>query len=293
MSSLAVALGHATQALQEAGNQEARLEAEVLFMHVVGGSRAYLYSHWTEDLSAQHESQYLALVRQRCLGQPLAYITGHKEFFGLDFHVDKRVLIPRPETELLVECALNLLQKRENSGKLVADIGTGSGAIAVSLAVHCPDISVQASDISPDALDVAAENARRHGVAERITFLSGDLTAPLPGPVDIIIANLPYVREADLPKWCGSAQVELAWEPEVALDGGQDGLVHIRRLIRSAPGFLKPGGACLLEIGFDQSAAATELCAASFPDACITSHKDLAGQDRMVSIQLSAAPAVS
>lgn len=292
MPSLAVALGHAIHALQEAGNQAARLEAEVLLMHVVGVSRAYLYSHWTEDLSAQHESQYLALLRQRRLGQPLAYITEHKEFFGLDFHVDQRVLIPRPETELLVEHALNLLSKRENSGWLVADIGTGSGAIAVSLAIHCPDISIRAVDISSDALEVAAENARRHGVADRITFLQGDLTAPLSEPVDLIIANLPYVREADLPKWCGSAQVELAWEPEVALDGGQDGLVHIGRLMRSVPGFLKPGGTCLLEIGFDQSAAVTELCAASFPNACITSYKDLAGQHRMISIQLSAASAV-
>ena len=170
MASLAVALGHATHALQEAGNQEARLEAEVLLMHVVGVSRVYLYSHWTEDLSDQHQSEYLALVRQRCLGQPLAYITEHKEFFGLDFHVDQRVLIPRPETELLVEHALDLLRKRESGGKLVADIGTGSGTIAVSLAVHCPNIFLQACDISADALDVAAENARRHGVAERITF---------------------------------------------------------------------------------------------------------------------------
>ena len=109
--------------------------------------------------------------------------------------------------------------------------------------------------------------------------------------MDLLVANLPYVKETDLPKWCGSAQVELAWEPEVALDGGQDGLVHIRRLVSSAPEFLKPGGACLLEIGFDQSAAVTELCAVSFPDACITTHKDLAGQHRMISIQLSAAPA--
>ena len=286
MTSLAAALGRALQALQQAGNPEARLEAEVLLMHVLHAPRTYLYSRWSEDLGARCEARYCDLLRRRESGEPLAYITGHREFFGLDFHVDKRVLIPRPETELLVEYALSWLKARCAAGTRIADIGTGSGAIAVSLAAGCPEVSVYAADISPGALEVARKNAGAHGLAGRITFLQGDLASPLPEPVDLLLANLPYVKESALPRWCGAAQLELAWEPDLALNGGQDGLAPIRRLVSSAPVHLRPEGMLLLEIGCDQASEVAAVCRAYFPTADIETHRDLAGLPRMVSVRL-------
>ena len=155
MTTLSAALGRATSILEDAEKPEARLEAEVLLMHLLGLSRVQLYSRWTEPLNAAHESTLEELVARRQSGEPLAYITGHREFFGLDLAVDRRVLIPRPETELLVESALSWLNARPGVPKLIADVGTGSGAIAVSLAFHCPDAVVYATDISAEALSVA------------------------------------------------------------------------------------------------------------------------------------------
>jgi len=284
MTTLSAALGRATSILEDAEKPEARLEAEVLLMHLLGLSRAQLYSRWTDPLNAAHESTLEELVARRQSGEPLAYITGHREFFGLDLVVDRRVLIPRPETELLVESALSWLNARPDAPKLIADVGTGSGAIAVSLAFHCPDVVVYATDIAAEALDVARCNAIRHRVEDRVIPLQGDLLAPLPGPVDLLIANLPYVKEADLPRWCGAAQVELGWEPEVSLSGGPDGLDLVRRFLAQAPGYLRPGGALFMELGWDQARQVCELARSSFPEAQVSRHKDLAGLDRMVAV---------
>jgi release factor glutamine methyltransferase len=215
----------------------------------------------------------------------VAYITGHREFYGLNFLVDRRVLIPRPETELLVDEALAWLRGRFGQRLTVADAGTGSGAIAVAIARKYPGGTVYATDASPGALAVAAENAERLGVAGRVMLLEGDLLTPLRVRVDLIVANLPYVREDQMPLWCGATQVELAFEPFDALCGGPDGLDVIRRLLQQAPQYLNPGGAVMLEIGADQGHAAEALAKEAFPQARVRVKKDLAGLDRLVVIE--------
>ncbi len=213
---------------------------------------------------------------------------------GLDLLVDRRALIPRPETELLVEAALRDLAERLARGPqppLVADIGVGSGAIVVALAAREPRLTrLYATDISPDALALAQENARLHGVATRISFLLGDLLVPLPEPVDLLTANLPYIAPdvSDLP-----ASVEL-YEPALALygdgdgdgDGGGDGLGHIRRLFAQAPTRLRPGASLYLEFGYDQRAAVERLAHATFPGASLRIWADYAGWDRSIEIRL-------
>ena len=285
MTTIALALAQTTESLVATGNLEACFEGEVLVMHALGLSRAQLYSRWTEPLDGSRTAFLQKQVARRQQGEPLAYILGHREFYGLDLAVDRRVLIPRPETELLVEAALGWISNHQQRPSLVADIGTGSGAIAVSLAHMRPDIAIYATDRSPEALTLARENVARHGLADRVTLLEGDLVAPLPEPVDLLVANLPYVKETDLPAWCGSAQVELAWEPNIALDGGPDGLDIIGRFLDQAPEHLHYDGAVFLEIGWDQGEETVRLARAAFPSARISLHKDFAGLDRIVAIQ--------
>jgi len=273
-------------------------------MHVTGMTKAQLYSGWSEGLDTEAAERFQALLKRRLKGEPLAYVLGHSEFYGRDFLVDQRVLIPRPETELLVEAALAWADTRRagacppphSSGiagggpqgpalrerLIVADVGTGSGIIAVSLAAERPVWDVYAIDRSAEALEVARANAEKHGV--RVTFLEGDLVDPLPKKVDLIVANLPYVRNEQLPQWCGAAQVELSFEPFDALCGGDDGLDVIRRFLPESPRFLKPDGAIFMEIAYDQGRTVPELAAAAFPEASISVTKDLAGLDRIVSI---------
>ncbi|MSQ28583.1 MAG: peptide chain release factor N(5)-glutamine methyltransferase [Dehalococcoidia bacterium] len=342
--SLAVILRRLTLALEDIATGEARIEAEVLLRHHTGLARAQLLTRGGDPLDPEVEAAVHESLRRRLRGEPLAYITGHREFFGLEFAVDARVLIPRPETELLVETALewvkaasiesrgttsppapllrgerrpvplpsqgrgeglgsdaspgtNLMFRRPPETELLlkarrddappvtfADIGTGSGAIAVSLAVNAPVLHGYAVDASTGAIEVARHNAAAHGVAGRIEFLEGDLLAPLPGPVDMLLANLPYVRQDQLPLWCGVAQVELAWEPLAALDGGLDGLDVIRRLLADAPRYLRPGGLLLLEIGSWQGDEALQLAASAFPKGTVTLQRDLAGLSRMVRV---------
>jgi release factor glutamine methyltransferase len=221
----------------------------------------------------------------------VAYIVGRREFFGLDFVVDQRVLVPRPETELLVELALAGAENQEprtenpvsqfsvlDSWFSIADIGTGSGCIAVALAVHLPRARVYAVDIAPDTLDVARVNVMRHGVGERVTLLEGDLFAPLPEPVEMIVSNPPYTVLGEIDEGVRRH------EPRRALDGGDDGLAVYRRLLAQSPGYLRPGGALLLEIGATQGEAVTALARSAFRSADVTVHKDLAGHDRVVRI---------
>ena len=165
------------------------------------------------------------------------------------------------------------------------DVGTGAGGIAISLAVEAPGLRVYATDLSPDALALAEANARRHGFADRVTFLLGDLLEPLPEPVDLIVANLPYVATADL-----AAQPELGWEPRLALDGGPDGLDAYRRLLEQAPGRLAPGGRLLFEIGAEQGEAALALARRAFPEGAVRLHRDYAGRDRVVEVRLVGPP---
>lgn len=294
MSTIAHALYHASQQLLFSGlvadRAEARLEAEVLLSHMLGLDRAGLYARLPEPLSPEGMNAYAALLARRLAGEPVAYIIGQREFYGLSFYVDRRVFIPRPETELLVERTLLRGKARFGQGLCLADVGCGSGCIAIALAVHLPKARIYAIDISGDALAVAALNARRHGVAERVTFLQGDLLKPLPEPVDIIVANLPYVSHpqlAVLPKSIA------AYEPLVALNGGPAGLDLIRNLLQQAGAYLRQDGnglkALLLEIGSDQAKAATTLAAEFFPLARINLYHDLAGRPRVLEVLPTAA----
>ena len=221
----------------------------------------------------------------------MAYLVGHKEFYGLDFVVDRRVLIPRPETELLVERAIALGREvlaASHPSLTIADVGTGCGCIAVALAVHLPQARVFATDRSPQALEVARENVRRHGVEDRVRLLCGDLLTPVPPEVrlDLIVANLPYVSRSELEALPRSVR---EYEPlETALDGGEDGLALIRRLLGEAPRRLAPGGAVLLEIGATQGPRVAELARRRFPGAEVRVLPDLAGRDRVVEIRTRA-----
>jgi release factor glutamine methyltransferase len=274
------------RALRDAGIEGARLDASVLLAHVLGVERAWLYTYPERDVSPEEQRRFLALVERRAHGEPVAYLVGHKEFYGLDFVVDQRVLIPRPETELLVEAALAIIRSRLADGHapLVADIGTGSGAIPIALAVTEPRLPyLYASDISAGALAVARLNCQRHHVEDRVRLLQGDLLAPLPEPVDILTANLPYVGVEEMDSLAADVR---AYEPHVALFSGPQGLDLLRRFAeetRSA-GKLRPGAALLLEIGYQQCEPLIALFQAIWPQAAITSMKDYSGQDRLLQI---------
>ena len=250
---IAEALNEASRVLREAGVPEARREAASLLTHAIGRDRAYLFTHDGESLGAGKSSAFFALVERRAAGEPLQYVTGRQEFYGLDFEVTPDVLIPRPETELLVEAALEVL--RGSDAPLVCDVGTGSGCIPVALLHEREDARAVALDISPAALQVARRNAERHGVSTRLQTLVSDCFGALRDgglkgrTFPLIVSNPPYVAESDL---SGLQREVRDHEPRVALTPGGDGLSVIRRLVSEAPDFLTPRGHLLFEIGFNQ-----------------------------------------
>jgi release factor glutamine methyltransferase len=261
---------------------EARLEAEVLLRHVLGIDRGTFLARVDFLLTGEAASRLDSLVRRRTGREPLAYIIGRREFYGLDFAVDPRVLIPRPETEGLVERAIaRARQRAQGAAATIADVGTGSGCIAIALAVHLPLAQIFALDAASDALKVAVSNARLHGVDNRITFLCGDFLAPLQEKVDIIVSNPPYVSGGEIDALSPEIAVH---EPRVALDGGVDGLDALRRLMGQAPWRLKRGGAMFVEIGDGQGSAAMLLARNAFCAATITVDSDLAGHERYLTI---------
>jgi release factor glutamine methyltransferase len=274
-------LAQAATRLANQGVESPRLDAEILLAHALGLNRAAVLSRPEQWLTPKQLTRYRDLVARRGDREPLAYIVGHREFFGLELKVDQRVLIPRPETELLVEHALEIA-KRKTTPLLIADVGAGSGAIAVTLATHLPGATIYALDQSPGALEVVAENARRHQVGGRVHCLHSDLLAAVSGPVDLITANLPYVRTDE---WSDLAPEIQYHEPRSALDGGPDGLDLIGRLLETAEPHLRPSGAILLEIGASQGAAATTLARQSIPQARVQLVQDYAGLDRLVIIE--------
>jgi len=231
--------------------ERARLDAELIVLHLLGQSRAWMVAHLYEPYPAAIEHELSQALTRRQEGEPIQYITGEAEFFGLTFKVSPGVLIPRPETEHLVEEVLRLAAGIE--GLRIADIGTGSGAIAVALAHSLPAAKVWATDISPEALKIARRNAARNGVEERITFAEGDLFASLDGQrFNIIASNPPYVPLTDL----ASLSTEVRdFEPHAALFGGDDGLDIYRRLIPEAKALVSPGGWLVMEIGYGQQQA--------------------------------------
>ncbi|HKZ82276.1 MAG TPA: peptide chain release factor N(5)-glutamine methyltransferase [Anaerolineae bacterium] len=293
-TTVSAALQDAARRLDAARTDAPRIVAEALLEHVLSLGRAQLLARPETPLSLDQLSRYQALVGRCTSGEPLAYVIGHREFYALDFVVDPRVLIPRPETELLVETAIRMAGPRlplsgagvrpaaQEGGYVIADVGTGSGAIAVALAVHLPFVRVVATDISPDAIAVASQNARRHGVTERITFKVGNLLESIEPPVDLLAANLPYVRTEE---WKYLARPIRDHEPAIALDGGPDGMHVVSRLLHDAPGVMRSGGSILVEIGASQGIAAAELARDSFPDADISVATDHAGLDRLLVVR--------
>jgi len=273
------AFSYAREILIANNIEDATLESELLLRHTLKISRVQLYLDLDYELNSKEEETFWHLIERRLSGEPAAYITGHREFYGFDFYVDPSVLIPRPESELLVEKALKLAQNRTMS--TIAEIGTGCGAIAISLALNLPQTKIYATDISASALKVALFNCQKHGVVNRICLLQGDMLDPLPEPVDLIIANLPYVKESELPRINTQD-----FEPSLALNGGSDGLEKIRQLCRQVNNKLCPDGYLLLEIGQGQSKAVTTFLCSLFPQAKIEVTPDLGSIDRVVSLAL-------
>jgi release factor glutamine methyltransferase len=272
------------------------LDAQVLLAHVTGQNRTRMLSHPEMILTQRQAAALETAIRRLESGTPLPYVIGHWEFFGLDFEITPDVLIPRPETELLVEAALGWIRTEPQALYRFLDVGTGSGCIPVALAVHVPRAEIVATDISPAALEVARRNAERHGVEERIQFVECDLI-PDDGPwaiddgvamvrgllsaVNVVTANLPYIPTATL--------TELAVynrEPTLALDGGPDGLDFIRRLLTLLTGKMAKGSLVLLEIENRHGLAVSGLAREAFPEADVQIKKDLAGYDRLAVIEI-------
>lgn len=287
---LGEALKLARAALRASETATPDLDARVLLAHVVGMTPTMVLASSDRLLAPADAAQYAEFVTQRVAGEPVAYLTGHREFMGLDFRTDRRALIPRPETELLVEAALAdiraRLQAHPDSPPLVADIGTGSGAIAIAIAALEPGLPrINATDISAEALALSQENAERLGVADRVHFIQGDLLEPLPEAVDVLLGNLPYVAPRDAATLPPDVRL---YEPQVALYSQDEGLSHIQRLFAESSSHLRPDATLILEFGYDQREAIEALARAAFPNASITVGVDYAGWDRYIVIRTSA-----
>jgi release factor glutamine methyltransferase len=281
-------LTQGTQILTAAGHENARRDAQVLLMHMLDIERSILYAYPEREVTPGQAILFLQLIERRKLDEPIAYLIGHREFYGHDFFVDKRVLIPRPETELLVEAALIAIRQKFSSGQtpIVADIGTGSGAIPVTLALEETRLPyLYACDISTGALQVAYLNCQHHHVEARVHLLQGDLLTPLPELVDILTANLPYVGTDEMAILTPEVK---AYEPQQALFSGPQGLDLLRRFCQEAaqPGILNPHAVLLLEIGYAQREPLSVLIRQLWPQATLLYTKDYAGWDRIVQISL-------
>ncbi|MBT9149341.1 MAG: Release factor glutamine methyltransferase [Dehalococcoidia bacterium] len=291
------ALRQAIETLTSNRFEEAHLEAELLLRHLLGIGRAELHLRLEDSLPPEQTPELDRLIRRRLSHEPMAYITGHKEFFGLDLIVTADTLIPRPETELLVEKALELAGNR--TSPTIADVGTGCGAIAIAMAVHLPQAKVYAFDISTAALEVAALNCERHRVTERVhllqgDLLQGDLASNIPARIkagdkppryDLILANLPYVSDRQMRGLCDDVRL---FEPALALSGGPDGLQQISRLLAQARDKLHPGGAILLEISPEQRTGVVELAGRHLPGDNVKVYPDLSGHDRVIVMESKA-----
>jgi release factor glutamine methyltransferase len=307
MATIGDCIADATARLRSAGSETARLDAELLLGFAIGADRTAIVAHPAAPVGADALERFAAAVARREAGEPVAYIRGIKEFHGLAFAVDARGLIPRPETEALVDAAVvevmtRLARRAGEAGAgdgrggdpvRVADVGTGSGAIAVALAVELRkrrvtmgrNVTIAATDISPEALDLARANAAGHAAADGMRFIEADLFPPvLPdngAPLDVVLANLPYVRSdaiAGLP-------IAASFEPRLALDGGADGLDVVRRLLELLPDRLADGGVALLEIGADQGESGPAAVAAVLPGWRATVAPDMAGHPRILRVE--------
>lgn len=241
----------------EKGVASPRLDAEVLLSHILGKDRLYLYVHFDRPLDEQELTEYRKLVKQRALRTPVAYLVGYKEFMGLTFSVTPDVLIPRPDTEVLVEAVLERLKEKDKPS--ILDIGTGSGAIIISLLSKLPQAYGLAIDLSAAALAVAGQNAVHQLVSDRLQLAAGDIFEPVSNQCfDVIVSNPPYIPDKDI----AGLEPEVRQEPHGALAGGQDGLDFYRRIISQAPGYVNPGGFLALEVGIHQAEAVAALAKA-------------------------------
>jgi len=260
------------------GIATARLDAELLLAHVLKSDRLGLYLRYDQPLNADELTAVRALVKRRAQREPIAYLIGRREFYGLNFRVDHRALVPRPETELLVERTLAMLPV--DRPQEVCEVGAGSGCVAISLAVHAAPWRITAVDCSDEALALAADNATAHAVEERVRLVAGDLFAEQDGPFDAVVSNPPYIPTEEIARTMPEVAL---FEPAVALDGGADGLRLIHRLANDAHRVLRPGGRLLLECGAGQAERVKQLFRESGQYLEIQTHRDLAGIERVVS----------
>ena len=272
-------LNEGTTKLKQAGSESPGLDAEILLRLALGATRVQLFDALPYPVKPTASKRYREYLETRASGVPIAYITGHREFYGHDFIVNEHVLIPRPETEFLIEFALQWLNQQDDSAKRIVDVGTGSGAVAISIALETGNAhTVIGTEISDDALIVAQLN--KDALRAKVEFRSGSLLEPLDQPVDLMLANLPYLRPDQ--KHGG-----IEHEPDVALYAGDDGFALIRDLLAIAPEWLNNRGAIILELDPDQTALALEAGQAAFPEAHVEIRADLAGTNRYLIIDRS------
>lgn len=278
------AVNAATQRLEEAHISTARLDAQVILAHVLGVERSWLFAHYEHILSPEYADRYTELVVRRTAHEPVAYLVNRREFYGIDLYVDPRVLIPRPETEMLVDQVLTEATIRDPQQLVVADVGTGSGAISIAVAANAPNTKIYALDASADALAVAQHNVEFNELSERVRLIQSDLLAQLPERADIIVANLPYVTSSDYRTLAPDVR---DYEPTHALVAGPRGLDLIARLLPQLPDHCKPGCLIVLEIGHNQGDAVLRLVEKVLPQATqLELQRDYQGHDRIVSFQL-------
>ncbi len=288
-------IGIATKRLEMAGCGTPKLDAEVLLSHYLQVDRSFIFAHYSDDLDDKRCEAYFEIIDIRAAGVPVPYITGTQEFMGISFKVNQNVLIPRPDTETLVEETIRIAseKKRFLGGNIdILDLCCGSGAICVSLAYYLPKARLEGTDISKKALETARRNAADYGLAGRIKFVQGDLFGPVKtgafgkGRFDMIVSNPPYIKSEEVRR----LQREIVeFEPLIALDGGTDGLDFYRRIVSEAPRHLKKEGLLMLEIGFDQADDLRRIIEDDGRYAAPEIMKDLAGLDRVVKVRLAAA----
>lgn len=267
-------------ALVTGGIPDAHLEADTLVTHFLCLERTDIYSKLDEDFPVNIE-YFQRIVDRRLAKEPLFYILGYREFYGIPIKLNHHVLIPRQETELLIDIAISLGSKFDKQILTIADIGTGSGAISIAIALHLPLANLIATDISADALSVAYENIKRNTLQHRVSLLQGNLLEPLKMKVDMIVSNLPYIPS----KLLETLEPEIQREPKIALDGGPDGLQLINKLLRKSKLYLNPGGIIILEIDPNQNEKLIKLSMGLFPHSSVKTEKDLLGLDRVIIIK--------
>ena len=268
--------------LADEGIVESGIEAEIILRHTLDMERADFFAALDDRITPLQERKTGRLLERRVAGEPLAYMLGHREFYGLDFYVNPHVMIPRQETEILVDKVLNLSKEEPSQRLQIADVGTGSGAIAVAIAHNLPSATLYATDSSREALSAAKVNVRCHRLSERIHLCYGDLLEALSDPVDIIVSNPPYLKTSEI----AGLQPEVTREPVCALDGGTDGLDVMKHLFRQAPYYMRPGGRLLVEIASQQLESVLWMGRCAFPTARISFDRDMLNLPRVVSIAM-------